>query len=203
VTTQANIAAVLLAAGASSRMGRPKPLLDFRGETFLDRQIALYKRECRTVIVVLGYAAQEIAGGLNRADEAVLVLNPRPERGQLSSLQCGLRALPSGCEAAFFLPVDSPGVRAETVRALISAWRSQTEKPDFVIPREGGRRGHPVLLRPALAAQILALPEGATARDVIHAHSDSTLYVELDDSWIHRDIDTPADYAALVAEVEA
>ncbi len=196
-----NIAAVLLAAGASSRMGRPKQLLDYRGESFLDRQIALYSGVCGSVVVVLGYNAGEITAALQRTEQAVFVLNPRPERGQLSSLQCGLRAVSGTCEAIFFLPVDSPGVREETLQSLVAVWRNQTERPDFVIPRNGGRNGHPVLMRAAIAADLLALPADASAREVVHARAGSSICVDVSDAWIHRDIDTPEDYAAMAAEV--
>ncbi|WP_321478061.1 nucleotidyltransferase family protein [uncultured Paludibaculum sp.] len=189
-------AAVLLAAGASSRMGRPKPLLDFEGETFLDRQIHLYAGVCKPVIAVLGHSASEIASGLRRADQATLVLNPQPERGQLSSLQCGLRALPA-CDAVFFLPIDSPGVRPGTLAELLRAMHAAPEH-DFVIPRHVGRRGHPVLMRAAVVEEFLALNVSASARDVVHAHRDSTLYVDVDDPAIHFDIDDPAAYQALL-----
>lgn len=193
----AQAAAVLLAAGASTRMGRPKPLLDFRGETFLDRQIALFAAVCQPVIAVLGHSAAQIAAGLARADRATLVLNSRPERGQLSSLQCGLRALPPSA-AVFFLPVDSPGVLPGTLRRLLDALQSSPEK-ELVIPTHAGRRGHPVLVRGALIPEFLALDSTATARDVVHAHRASTLYLDVDDPAIHLDIDDPAAYEALLA----
>src|SRR5262249_39848884 len=82
------IASVLLAAGASRRMGTPKALLDYRGETFLDRLIRVTGAVCDPVIVVLGHHAQEIRGRVKSA--AHFVVNPDPERGQLSSLQTAL-----------------------------------------------------------------------------------------------------------------
>lgn len=180
-------------------MGRPKPLLDFHGETFLDRQIALYSTLCAPVVAVLGHAAAEIAAGLAQADRATLVLNPQPARGQLSSLQCGLRALPP-CASVFFLPIDSPGVQPGTLRHLLAALQSSPES-NFVIPRYAGRRGHPVLMRYTLIPEFLALAPSATAREVVHAHRDTTLYVDVDDPAIHLDIDDPGAYQALLAEV--
>lgn len=197
-----NIAAVLLAAGASTRMGQPKALLEYRGETLLDRQIGLYAVRCRSVVCVVGYGAEQISAGARRAGEAVFVLNPRPERGQLSSLQCGLRAV-SGCEAVFFLPVDSPGVRPETLARMEAAWAGAAERPAFVIPRCGGRHGHPVLMSGALVDEMLALGEGATARDLVHARRAETVYVEVDDARIGIDLDTPADFEALRKEDQA
>lgn len=201
MTTPPTIAAVLLAAGASRRMGSPKALLEFQGETLLDRQIALYSSRCRPVVCVLGHGAETVAAGLRRAGEAVLVLNPRPERGQLSSLQCGLRSLPA-CGAVFFLPADSPGVHPDTLAMMLSAWADAARPPAFLIPQDRGRRGHPVLMNAALIPEMLALPEGASARDLVHARKPETVYVEVDDPRIHADLDTPADFEALLKEVQ-
>ena len=199
-----HFAAILLAAGASARMGRPKPLLPFRGETILDNQIALHCAFSAQVFVVLGHHANEIAAGAKRTENAVLLLNPEPERGQLSSLQCGLRALPAYIEAVLIQPVDSPGVAPATLLAMCKVWdNAAATPPDFVIPAHEGRRGHPVLMRAAIVTELLALPEGATARDVVHAHRERTLFVETGDPAIHRDIDTPEDYEQLIAELRA
>jgi molybdenum cofactor cytidylyltransferase len=182
-------------------MGRPKALLEYQGETLLDRQIALHAAFCRPVVAVLGFSSTQIVAGLRRADEAVIVLNPRPERGQLSSLQCGLRALPP-CSAVFFLPVDSPGVQRRTLQSMIEAWSQASPKPAFVIPRCGGRRGHPVLMDGALIPEILALPLAASARDAVHAHQARSIYLEVDDPRIWIDLDAPEDYEALLREVQ-
>ncbi len=195
------LASVLLAAGASARMGRPKPLLPFGGETFLDLQIALHCTVSAQVFVVLGHRAGEIAGGVRRAENAVLLLNPAPERGQLSSLQCGLRALPAHIRAVLIQPVDSPGVAPATLLAMCRAWDAEALEPDFVIPMNSGRRGHPVMMRAGLAAEVLALGEGATMRDVVHAHRERTVFVETGDAAIHLDIDTPGDYERLITGV--
>lgn len=196
-----HFAAILLAAGASSRMGRAKPLLLYRGETFLDSQIVLHCAFSGQVLVVLGHHADEIAAGAKLAKNALLLLNPTPERGQLSSLQCGLGALPAHIQAVLIQPVDSPGVTPATMLALCQAWDAATAQPDFIIPTHDGRRGHPIVMRAALAAEMLTLADGATARDVVHAHRDRTVFVETGDSAIHLDIDTPEDYEQLIAEV--
>ncbi len=196
-----HFASILLAAGASVRMGRPKPLLLYRGATFLDSQIALHCTCSAQVFVVLGHRAEEIAAGAKLTENVVLLLNPEPDRGQLSSLQCGLRALPSHIEAVIMQPVDSPGVAPATLLAMCQAWEAASTPLDFVIPVHAERRGHPVLMRRAIGEELLTLREGATARDVVHAHRSGTVFVETDDAAIHRDIDTPEDYDRLMAEV--
>ncbi|MBI5280455.1 MAG: NTP transferase domain-containing protein [Candidatus Solibacter usitatus] len=187
---------MLLAAGASSRMGRPKPLLQYQGRTFLDRQITAYSELCEQVVVVLGHAAEEIRAGLEPGSNAVFVTNPEPELGQASSLQCGLRALAPDTGAFFFLPVDGPGASPETLRALAAAWR--TEQPLLAVPRYSGRNGHPVLADVSLADEFLSLDGGRTARDVVQAHRDRTVYADVDDAAVLLDIDDPAQYESLL-----
>lgn len=189
------VSAILLAGGASSRMGRAKALLEYRGETFLDRQIALYGSIGARVICVLGHDAALIAGSLRRAGEALLVLNPHPEHGQLSSLQCGLRALCPGTEAFFFTPVDSPGVRRETLEMLLRSFRE--DAGDFWQPSVRGVRGHPVLAPARMAAALLAMPPDASARDLIRRSRRCVL--ETDDEGAILDIDTPEDHHRLIS----
>ncbi|MGH9593849.1 MAG: nucleotidyltransferase family protein, partial [Bryobacteraceae bacterium] len=100
------IAGIILAAGASSRMGTPKALLDYRGETFVGRLMRVLGAVCDPVMVVLGYHAAEI--GARVPANVRVVLNPDPDRGQLSSLQTALAALPVEADGFAFVPVDSP-----------------------------------------------------------------------------------------------
>ncbi len=176
-------------------MGRAKALLEYRGETFLDRQIALYASIGARVICVLGHDAGPIAGSLRRAREALLVLNPQPEQGQLSSLHCGLRALCPETEAFFFTPVDSPGVRRETLEMLLDSF--EKDAADFWQPSVGGVRGHPVLAPARMAAALLALPPEASARDLIRRSRRRIL--ETADEGAVLDIDTPEDYRRLLS----
>lgn len=177
-------------------MGRAKALLAWEGETFLDRLIGVMGASCATVIVALGHRAAEIRAGLRR--DAVFVTNPDPERGQLSSLQCALAALPAACDAFLFTPVDYPAISAATVSSLLAALSSH-QQSKIVIPRHDGRRGHPVACRALLAQEFLSLPATAKASDVIHAHTSETLYLDVPDTGILTDIDDPQAYEALLA----
>jgi molybdenum cofactor cytidylyltransferase len=181
-------AAIILAAGASTRMGRPKALLEIDGETFLDRLIRVFAAAGVMPVVVLGHDAGVIAAGCQRAAEALLALNPHPELGQLSSLQCGLRAAPAHAELLFFTPVDSPGVRVTTVLRLRQEW-AERGRPPVVTPRFAGRNGHPVGIHPSMAGEILNAPSGATARGVLAQHQSETLRVEVDDPAVLWDLD--------------
>ena len=183
-------AAVILCAGSSSRMGATKALLDAGGETFLDRLASVFL-DCGCVVyAVVGGDAQRIAALARRADEITFILNPNPDRGQISSLQCGLKAAARGVNGVFFTPVDAPGVQRETVLALKNAFGDA----DYVLPVFKGKRGHPVLLRASCAAEFMTLPPGATAREHLHARRAATRFVEVQDSAILADIDDAAAY---------
>lgn len=188
------IAGIILAAGASSRMGTPKALLDYRGETFLDRLIRVLGTLCDPVIVALGYHAEEIRAGVR--ERARFVVNPDPSRGQLSSLQTALAEVPMNAEGFLFLPVDCPAAEPETVRLIIEAFESD-EQPLLVIPRHDGRRGHPVCARRELIAEFLALPVEGQAKEVVRRYADRTHYLDILDAGVLSDIDDPEAYRIL------
>jgi molybdenum cofactor cytidylyltransferase len=199
--TNKKVAGLILAAGASSRMGQPKALLSYQGESFLDRLVRLFSAPCEPVIVVLGHDAELIRAKSERLSSAWVVVNPTPEDGQLSSLQRGLMALHPECDGVVFCPVDLPAVAPETVCRVaetLAGIEVGEQAPLLVIPRFAGRRGHPVGIRRELFAEILSLPPGARASDVIHNRLDAAIYVDGEDPGIHRDIDTPADYHSLL-----
>lgn len=177
-------------------MGRPKALLPFRGETILDRLIGLYQTFCAPVIVVLGHSSSVIADGIRRGASVEFAINPDPERGQLSSLQCGL-ALTRG-EVALFTPVDYAAVEAATVARLLEKMASSSEAA-LVAPNYHGRHGHPVLIREYVKRDLLALPPEGMAREVIHKYREASVYVDVDDGAVCQDLDRPEDYERLVA----
>ena len=193
------IAGIILAAGASSRMGTPKALLDYRGETFVSRLIRVLGACSRPVIVVLGYHADVLRQHI--PSSAHIVINPEPSRGQLSSLQTALAALPPDAEGFAFIPVDSPAVEEETVQKLVRRFEQRAPSTLFVIPRQEGRRGHPVIAARSVAAEFLALPPDAEAREIVHAHVDRTEYVDVDDAGIFTDVDDPEAYRRLKERV--
>ncbi len=166
-------------------MGRPKALLDYRGETFLGRLIRIFRVYCEDVLVV---TSQNIA-----IPGARCVVNPAPERGMLSSLQCGLDAVPEQALAVAFIPVDYPAVEESTVERVITGWSGELLR----IPRYEGRRGHPVVMSRSLVAEFLAQPADAQARDVVRRHEQDIVYVDVADPGILTDVDTPADYEQL------
>lgn len=195
-----SVVAVVLAAGASSRMGRPKALLDFDGLP----AVALVLRTCAeagaaAAVVVTAPAGDGVRAACAGASLPVhSAINPRPERGMLSSLQEGLRALPA-CAAFLLFPVDFPVVPAAEVKRLVA----HVGAGRIVVPSFGGRRGHPALVDATLVPEFLALGDDQTARAVMSAHAAETVYLEAADDRVLLDMDTPADYARCLERFRA
>jgi len=198
-------AGLILAAGESRRMGYPKALLRYREESFLDRLVGLFAPHCSPVIVVLGAHVEEIRAGTQR--HATFTVNRHWQRGQTSSLQCGLAAVPPAAQGVLFTLVDHPAVNCSSVEKLLDSvaplpdgrgsGSGASPAPLLCIPRYQGRRGHPIWFSRELIPELIAVREPRTAKDVVHAHRAETLFVDLDDPGIVADIDDPAAYHAL------
>ena len=180
-------------------MGRPKALLDYRGETFLRRLIRIFSGVCDPVIVAAGYHEQAIRAHVGGA--ARVAVNPDPSRGQLSSLQSALAEVPADAEGFLFTPVDSPAVSEATVALLLARLRepSGDGPAPFVIPRFEGRRGHPVCAAQSTIAEFLALPPTAETRAIVNRHERDIVYLDVDDAGVLTDVDDPAAYRKLVS----
>ena len=154
---------LILAAGESRRMGSPKALLEFQGETFLDRLIGLFTRRCSPVIAVLGARQETVRAGLRRAGEALLVENRNFHLGQLASMQCGLRAVPADAGGVLFTLVDHPAVAPESVAALHAILDAAKQQPKPRLRRSamstsGGGRERDSTSRIRLSAPGLGAP---------------------------------------------
>lgn len=186
-----SVAGLILAAGESRRMGFPKALLRYREETFLDRLAGLFAARCSPVIVVLGAEAERIRAGGHPA--ATFVVNPNWARGQTTSMQCGLRAVPPEADGVLFTLVDHPAIAPATIDALLDGPRAALLR----VPRYHGRRGHPIWFSRDIVPEFLALPETGAARDVVRSHSAQTEFLDVDDPGILADIDDPEAYRGL------
>ncbi|MCF8033111.1 MAG: NTP transferase domain-containing protein [Desulfarculaceae bacterium] len=193
------LAAIVLAAGASSRMGSFKPLLDLGGISVLARVVELM-RSCGAdpVLVITGNRARELEAAV-RGLGATPVFNPEHAQGMFSSLCAGLAALPPECEAFFLLPVDIPLVRSHTLGRLLAA-RAQGAGP-VLLPNFRGEPGHPPLIDARLAPAIMAWEGPGGLRGFWEADPELTLKVPVADRFILRDLDTPQQYEALLAEL--
>jgi molybdenum cofactor cytidylyltransferase len=189
---------IVLAAGLSTRMGRPKALLPCRGRTFL-ATILDTAREARveTLRVVLGADRERVLEAEPLPVESV-VLNPDFEQGMLSSVRCGVRSLPASVEGFFLWPVDHPLVQAATLAALADVLGRGDA--GIVLPVHAGRRGHPSLFAARLTRALLEAPDDLGARAVARAQPEQVREVEVEDAGVVTDIDTPERYRATFGE---
>jgi molybdenum cofactor cytidylyltransferase len=198
VTEVGMIYGVLLAAGTSSRMGRPKQLLPWRGRPLVRHvaEVALASR-LDGLVVVLGAAAEDARAALaGLAGPVRTVECPDFAAGQAASLRSGLAALPAVAAAAVVLLVDMPLVTPALLDGLIAAHRASPAAA-AVLPRYQGRRGNPALLAAALFPELLALTGDTGARPVLERHAAQVRWLDVDDPAVLTDVDTPAAYNRL------
>jgi molybdenum cofactor cytidylyltransferase len=205
-----NLYGVILAAGESSRMGRDKALLRWPpsgagsspGETFLSAAIRLFAPYVDVVLVVVGKNEQNLAP-IVYANGASLIVNPDPDRGQFSSLKAGLQeVLSRGRDAAMITLVDRPPVQPETIQTLEAAFEQALHQRKWaVVPEYQGKHGHPVLAGRQMMEAFLRAPDSSNAREVEHANQAVIDYLPVDDPLVTVNVDTPEQYAALLAGV--
>jgi molybdenum cofactor cytidylyltransferase len=191
------IAAVVLAAGLSRRMGRPKLLEDLDGEPVIRRTVQqVVDAGLRSITVVVAAAQRAAFACALEGLPVRIVANPRPEEGQSSSLRIGVASLPSGTSASLIVLGDQPRLPAEVIPKLLQA--AAEGSAAIVAPRYGGARGNPVLFRAAVFPELAALSGDQGARSVIDRDPRRLQYVEVSDA-MPQDIDTPEDLARLRA----
>ena len=196
------LAAIILAAGDSTRMGRPKALLpDPDGRPFVARLVRTFAAAgLNDIVVVTGSLHAAIAEAVAADQPPVapnLVNNPQPALGQVSSLWMGLDAAARpGVEGVLMTLVDIPLVRASTIQKVIDEWTRR--RAPIVRPAVGDRHGHPVLFDRSLFDALRHAPITEGARAVVHANADRIVNVQVDDEGCLLDVDTPADYNALI-----
>jgi molybdenum cofactor cytidylyltransferase len=185
------LGAVVLAAGASIRMGAPKPLVRWRQRSFVGHVVDRARAAgCEPIVVVQG--AHAIA--LSEVAPARLVANARWADGPTTSLQVGLAAM-GPLDVVVVATVDRPHVAPATWAALVAAARGQPEA--VWQPRFDGRRGHPLVLPAWLLPHALALPADATLRDLLARPDVARCTVDVDDPAVLDNLDAPADLARL------
>ena len=190
------IAGIVLAAGLSARMGRPKQLLDWGGRPLV-RHVARQALDSRLdrVLVVISPAIPGLAAALDGLP-LTLVAQPDPARGQGSSLALGVAALPPGMQAAMILLGDQPLIDAALIDRLLDA--AHASELTIVAPLIGGRRANPVLLKDRWLPALATLAGDQGARGIIAANQPELLLVPVEASA--ADIDTEEDYRRLRAK---
>lgn len=194
------LAGMVLAGGASRRMGRPKALLPWSpanapARTFIDSVLEMLRAGGATdLYAVLGHDPDPIRAGASLKNTTI-ILNADHALGQFSSLRAGVSALPPDIEALVVALVDQPQIPATVVAALIARF-AETHAP-IVRPVHAGRGGHPLLFSAETFPALLALPPTATTYDLVQAFADRRMDVPVESPEILRDFDTPEDLAGL------
>jgi len=184
------LAALILSAGASSRMGRPKALIPYREVTFLEHLIQVTRHPRIGVTrVVLGAGAEEIRK-ITKLEDPFVVLNPHWQKGQLSSVCAGIRSLDGiETEGIILCPVDHPLVSARLVADLVLQFYLNNKF--IVLPTFNTRRGHPVIFASTLYPELLDAPADKGARAVVWAHSSDILEVPTSEEGVVLNINDP------------
>jgi len=183
------LAAAILAAGESRRMGAPKALVPFRGVNFVQHLLnATRHPRIGVVRIVLGAGADEIRPKLG-ADPEMIVVNLAWEQGQLSSIQTAIRSLPTQTEGMILAPVDHPLVSGNLVSQLIKKFDS-TDAP-IVLPTFHGHRGHPVIFRASTYQELLDASTEVGARQVVWAHERQIAEVPTEEEGIILNLNDP------------
>ena len=200
MTAYDSIAALVLAAGYSSRMNGFKPLLKLGAVTVLERVIELFRGAgINDVRVVVGYRATELILLLEQWGVR-WVLNEKYPEGMISSIKAGVATIERNKDAFFVLPVDVPLVRRHTLPDLIQAYHGSGKA--IIYPTFRGRRGHPPLISAGYADEILRWEGSGGLRDFLKQKEHEAGYVEVADEHIVLDMDTSADYEAILKKLE-
>ena len=193
-------AALIPAAGLSSRMGAPKPLLDIGGQTLVERVVNLFRAAGVTeVVTVAGHRGDELVSILERTSCRV-ASNPDYQEGMFSSIQVGARELQGRCDAFFVLPVDIPLVRPMTIRHLMERFGNRSALAYH--PAAGSGRGHPPLIDSSLIEELLAFTGTGGLKVFLEGYADRSVEVPVADAWIRRDVDTDEELTLLRRDFE-
>jgi molybdenum cofactor cytidylyltransferase len=186
------IHAILLAAGESRRMGRPKALLPYQRDTFLGHIVSVLKTSAVDgITVVLGAHAEVIRSSVD-LQGINIVINRDYSQGQLSSLIAALQDLPEDTDAVLLCLVDNPFLTNEIVSMIITQYLES--RSSIIVPVFEGKRGHPTLFSKRVFPDLMNTPLDQGARSVLHSRRDEVLELAVPDSGILIRIDTPEDY---------
>lgn len=192
------IVPIVLAAGASTRMGAPKAALLLGGRPALARILDACRGLGEPIVVAGAHpdAVRSVAGG------ARVVQNDAWARGRMTSVRAGLDALPREARAFLLWPVDVP-LAGAAVPLLVAAFDGTSGETRAWVPSHGGRRGHPLLLARSVADELRTLGDDEPLRDLVRSLDARRLlhHVLCDDPGVLWDMDSPADHARLEAEL--
>jgi molybdenum cofactor cytidylyltransferase len=187
---------MILAAGASSRMGAPKALLPLNDRSFIEGLVDLYRDAGLDPLYVVVPALHRAEIEAKLPVWARVVVNEHPQEGQLSSLKIGLETLGGIGNAVLVGLVDQPTIAPSTLEALLTTWRKTRARA--VVPRFQSERGHPVVLARSIYPAIYRAKGNASLRQILESYASEVVELDLDDPRILLNVNNPADYRALV-----
>jgi len=191
------IAAIVLAAGLSTRMGRPKLTLPIAEKTVLERVLDAFRSsKVDEIVVVLGADAAQIRRSVKFGDERV-VINPDYRRGMSGSLKTGLGAVEKQADAVIIALGDQPLLAPRTIDGMVDEYLAS--RAPVVVPVYRGRRGNPVLFDRSLFAQIMRIEGDRGAKSVVNGNEAGLRELRVEDRGTLMDIDTPSDYRKVVS----
>jgi len=194
-----DVAAILLAAGRSRRMGAFKPLLPFGDQTVIESCIRnLRDAHIEDIVVVLGHRAEDVRGHLSN-HQVRFAFNDQPDSEMGVSIARGLEQIGGDARAVMIALVDHPAVPPDVIQTLIDEWRRGSTR--LIQPEYGGRGGHPVLIDLAYRTELLNLDPERGLRQFFDKHRRQTHRITVESPYVARDMDTWEDYRQLHAEV--
>jgi molybdenum cofactor cytidylyltransferase len=194
------ISAVILGAGRSTRFGAKKQLVKFEGATLLETVVGRFlKSKVDDVVVVLGYAAEEIRTNSNFG-RARVVVNPDYAQGLSTSLKAGIDAVNPAANAGVVALGDQPLISVRIIDLLVEKYM-ETGGP-IVAPFYQRRRGNPVLFDKSLFSELRNIHGDTGAKASLERHADKVVKVQVDDIGVLFDIDTQDDYGRLLKTLE-
>ena len=194
-----SIAGIILAAGASTRFGRPKQLLCLKGKYMIEWVLdaALSSRLDR-IVLVLGDSHKKVLEALGQKlqhPKLTIEINPEFHRGQSHSLRAGLSKVKDGFAAVMFLLGDQPMINSAIINLLLETYQSAGK--DICVPTYRGKRKNPTIFGHRLYGKLMEIKGDKGARELIDQNPDQVSIVDLDDPLIFLDIDTPQDFENL------
>ena len=205
------ICAVVLAAGRSVRMGQQKLLLPIRGTPMIRRIVDEVRRSSvDSIVVILGadgprirdalcnFPFAEKVGVRRQCDALTFISNPNPTGDMLSSVRCGIRALPDACNAVLLVLGDQPGLTVALIEKLIDAFRSS--KGAIIVPVHNGKRGHPLLFSARFGQEVLEKYDELGLHALLNNHPAEVVEVETGPEMNLQDLDTPRDYDRFIQD---
>lgn len=185
------IAAIILAAGESRRMGRLKPLIKFGPQTFLETVIAHFQAlKLEKILVVLGHHADDVIDTL-RLSEDLYVVNENYNLGQFTSFQKGVCNLAPEITGTFLALVDQPHIGPPILTEILQAFWQHPDK--IILPTHNGARGHPPVFPAILFPEIVQASPSGTAASIIHTHASRIFELPIEDERILYNINTRHD----------